>query len=744
MNKKNFLLGKGERLTEPVKIVSGGGEKISPYSFYEAKQRLQPMLKDLTAKIDNLPDEACPNGNTVATITLNPEYIAKSYYPTELLRSVGLISVGSRKKTVTPDKKSKNRDPQETTTTELFVMGQKASFKKWSEELLLWNDLTPGAKQIVEIEEINFPEPTSKIKNLNRNDNHTVFEVVLHGNENLSENIFLNSFQQYLNKRGINVNLESRFYAGGLSFLEVEAPSDMANEIAKFSMVRIVRKMPQLRLLKPTFRSSGLSGSLSYHTLPAIDRNCKVAIFDGGIPNDHPICQWATPYDTVGCGPADEELMEHGIAVTSAFLFGHIEPGKALPQPFSNVDHYRVLDSEPGSNPYELFEVLNRIDGILATEQYNFINLSLGPCLPIEDDEIHVWTAVLDQFLSDGKTLATIAVGNDGEGDPSINANRIQVPSDCVNALAIGACDTPDYNWQRASYSSIGPGRSPGLTKPDLVDFGGTQARPFLAAHPDGVSLLSTGGTSFAAPSVLRLGTGIKAHFGSSLNALAIKTLLIHSSENCNLPKNEIGWGRAARDLESIVLCEDHTMRVVFQGKISASKYMRAPIPLPSGPINGMVTIKATLCFATPVDPHHPSNYTRSGLEVFLRPNKDVKRKVKDGEAEPLHGKTKTFFGKMKKSFQTEDELRNDALKWENCLHAEHRFQGKTLNEPVFDIHYNARKEGYNDTRDQDLSYALIITVEAPKMNNLYDQVVRKYATQLEQLQPVIDIPVRV
>jgi len=444
-------------------------------------------------------------------------------------------------------------------------------------------------------------------------------------------------------------------------------------------------------------------------------------------------------------GPAEPELLDHGVGVTSAFLFGYIDPQKPIPQPYSYVDHYRVLDNMPGQNPYELYEVLDRINNVLKTNEYDFINLSLGPCLPIDDEEIHAWTAVLDEYLSNGTTLATIAVGNDGEGDPFINANRIQVPADCVNALGIGACDVPDNNWRRASYSSIGPGRSPGLIKPDLVDFGGSIQRPFLTLDSlDGLKLFPTGGTSFASPSVLRLGSGVRAHFGNALNTLAIRTLLVHCAERSDIPKFEVGWGRVARTLEDIVICEDHVMRVVFQGRITASKYIRVPIPLPTGTLKGMIKIKATLCYATSVDPHHPGNYTRSGLEVKFRPNRDNRRKTKPGEPEPLHASTKGFFSKTQKAVQTEEELRRDAWKWENCLHAENKYRGQGLNEPVFDIHYNARIEGHNDTRTQELQYALVITVEAPRIKDLYDQVFRRYATQLEQLQPIIDIPLTV
>lgn len=747
MAKINFLLGKGERLTENVRIIRGGDDKAAPYSFNEAKIRLLPMLQDVAQKIMDLPDDACPNDYAIATITMNPEYIAKSYHPGELLRAVGLEAVGSKPRQIIPAKRSKDREPENALTTELFVYGKRQAFLKWASEFQEWSELQDGASQIIKIEEISFTNPSEKIKGLEERESTIVFEVVLHMNESMSEGFQLGNFKDYLSKLNISSGFERRFYAGGLCFLEIEAPAVLAEKVAEYTLIRVMRKMPELRLLRPTIRSGGTENSVSV-TLPKegpLDGGIKVAIFDGGIPIDHELCRWATPYEYPDMDPPSDELLAHGVGVTSAFLFGHIDPKNAIPRPYAAVDHYRVLDDTPGQNPYELYEILDRINDILTTNRYEFINLSLGPCLPIDDDEVHAWTAVLDGYLSDGETLATIAVGNDGEGDPSIKANRVQVPSDCVNAIAVGACDVPDANWQRAAYSSVGPGRSPGMIKPDLVDFGGSIQRPFLTLdHKAGLRLAPTGGTSFSSPSILRLGAGVRAHFGNSLNALAIKTLLIHSAERANLPMYEVGWGRVARTLDDIVICEDHVMRVVFQGSINASKYVRVPIPLPSGALSGMVTIKATLCYATDVDPHHPGNYTRSGLEVTFRPNKDSRRKVNAGENEPMHPQSKSFFGNTTKAAQTEDELRRDAWKWENCLHAVNRFRGTGLNEPVFDIHYNARVEGRNDTVNHELKYALVITVEAPKIVDLYDQVVRKYATQLEQLQPVIDIPLKI
>ena len=57
----NYLLGYGERLTEGVEIKGGGGEKIPPYSFNEARDRLAGMLRNTVAELNDLPEKACPD-----------------------------------------------------------------------------------------------------------------------------------------------------------------------------------------------------------------------------------------------------------------------------------------------------------------------------------------------------------------------------------------------------------------------------------------------------------------------------------------------------------------------------------------------------------------------------------------------------------------------------------------------------------------------------------------------------------
>ena len=177
--------------------------------------------------------------------------------------------------------------------------------------------------------------------------------------------------------------------------------------------------MPTLRVARPIIRASAavIPGAL-LPTEPAIDQDTRVAVFDGGLPADTPLSPWVRHEDALGVGVAHGDHVWHGQAVTSDLLFGSLSEDEIADRPYAQIDHYRVIDKKAEADPYELYDVLQRIEDVLTTKRYDFINLSLGPALPVEDDDVHAWTAVLDEYLSNGSTLATIAVGNNGENDP--------------------------------------------------------------------------------------------------------------------------------------------------------------------------------------------------------------------------------------------------------------------------------------------------------------------------------------
>jgi hypothetical protein len=397
---------------------------------------------------------------------------------------------------------------------------------------------------------------------------------------------------------------------------------------------------------------------------------------------------------------------------------------------------YRVLDDVSANDPDELYDVLERIRGVLENTTYDFISLSIGPDLPVEDTEVHGWTAFFDEHLSDGTTLAVIAVGNGGENDHQTQQDRIQIPADSVNALSVGASNSTGTNWQRAPYSSVGPGRSPGVVKPDVLAFGGCDSEHFWVVDPSNPAMAAaTMGTSFATPATLRLGIGVRTYFGQVITPLAIKALLVHCAEDDTANRPEHGWGRIPADLNDLILCPNATARILYQGDLAPKKYLRARIPVPDEMMGGLVTIRATFCYATLTDPQDPGNYTRSGLDVVFRPH--------DGKPHPgaEHPTSSTFF--RKSEFSVEQDLRRDAHKWETTLHRERRMRGNSLRNPVFDVHYTPRDGGGPSDAPPKIRYALVVSVSAPRTSDLYNKIVRRYRTLIRPLQPVLTIPIR-
>jgi hypothetical protein len=344
---------------------------------------------------------------------------------------------------------------------------------------------------------------------------------------------------------------------------------------------------------------------------------------------------------------------------------------------------------------------------------------------------------VIDDILSDGETLMTVAIGNNGERDAAAGLNRIQVPADSVNALSVGAVDHTTAGWRRATYSAVGPGRSPGRRKPDVVAFGGSPREYFHVATPGRRrDLAATLGTSFAAPLALRSAVGIRAILGSELSPLAIKALLIHG---CQPHESEdaasVGWGRVPGDLAQVITCGDGVARIIYQGELRPGKFLRAPVPLPKTALQGNVRLAATFCYASPVDPQDASAYTKAGLGITFRPHVDRRK------PNAQHATSATFF--PANEWRTEAEQRADLHKWETVLHAEHTYRGSSLKESVFDVHYNARDAGAPTTGADRIRYALVVTLQAPRHATLYEDILDAH-TLLRALTPTVTLPIRV
>lgn len=303
-------------------------------------------------------------------------------------------------------------------------------------------------------------EPEDRIFDLGSRTNR-YFEIGVHLLPDEHPAFVQQAFMRYANELDVHVDSELNFTAGNLWFVPVEGPHGAIRQLAKFTFGRVIRPMPRLRGIRPAHRSGGVTINCRLPLEQPLSSEPKVAILDGGLPGQHAIAPWLGVYRELDtAAQPDPHILEHGLAVSSAFLFGPIQPNGAAARPFAYVDHLRILDQETNADaPRELYRTLGLIEQVLLSRQYQFINLSLGPDLPIEDTDVHAWTSVIDDLLSDGDTLMTVAIGNNGQLDHASGHARVQVPSDCVNALAVGAADDMHPGWARAPYSAIGPGR---------------------------------------------------------------------------------------------------------------------------------------------------------------------------------------------------------------------------------------------------------------------------------------------
>lgn len=736
---RRFLLGYGERLAQEIPDVGRGGPKKHPYTFQAARDRLAPRIADVASVLETMPDAACPADQAVAALTLHPAYLAKSYFPDELLSAIGLRAVGSRARKVTPEKWQIVSPPESAITAEIFVAGPRSRFRQWAQEVEQWSEYSRGATELREIEDFRVISPQDRVRPLRTDAPSPLLEVVLHADER--SEFVVGRFREYIKSLKAVVNLNQRMYAQGLCFLPVRIRREMISKLAAFSFLRAAREMPSLRVIHPLLRRVPTPPRFQCqvpHEGP-IDPTLRVAVFDGGMPRAPDLSAWVKKRKTRGVGVSAPALVNHGLAVTSAVLFGPIENGRPLGRPYAAVDHFRVLDAATAQDPQgEYFPIVRRIRDVIQTRRPSFVVISIGPDLPMEDDDVHVWTAVLDQLLADGRTLAAIAVGNDGEKDWASGNARIQSPADCVNAITIGAADNLGSTWRRASYSSIGPGRSPGVVKPDILAFGGSKTTPFnVLAKGAGNQVREEMGTSFAAPFALRSALAVRAHLGPVVGPLALKVLLIHRADRASVhDRREAGWGRVPTGIDQLITCARDEVHVVYQGELAPKQWIRLPIPVPPGELKGIVEINATFCFATETDPQDTISYTRAGLEVVFRPNKTARRDPRQKNAN-----SEAFF-RARDYYLSSDPLRADAHKWETTIHASKRKQGIKLSDPVFDVHHHARERGAAASSPDNIRYALVVSVRAPQIPTLYDEVVRRYRNQLEILRPVIEIPI--
>lgn len=764
-NKRRPILFNGEVYSEPITKKTGFSNKSVPYTYEDAKGKLLSDIASTKTLISQLSDTQRMPNEVVLSLTVQPEFTAKSYYPSSLFdnngsEKFGIQEIGSR---VWKPKNNDNR-----TSKMYFIRATEESLEKLESHLNSHSSsLTKSFKaDITKISSLGLLDSDDQILGMSTDWTEGRLEAVLHPFD-IDSKSSLSLFLEKISANGADKeSIKYKQYHSGVTFVSFNGNRKTLKSIAGYNPLRTihplkVRDLPSVsRDFSPT---NGPKAPVFTKKSPII-----VGVIDGGADINNPFLKNYIESEFSVSGNPIPSFVNHGNQVAGVVLYGPLNKYKntdIIEEPSISVKSFGVLSSN--SNDPDLYDAIDAIEKLVPENRHiSVYNLSLGPCGPILDDNISRFTYSCDLLSYEYGVLFCVAVGNDGEID---GYNRIQSPSDSVNCLAVGAYTKSENKEIRAPYSCIGPGREGNKMKPDVSAFGGCDNHPIhLIGNNDQTKVLSAG-TSFSSPIVASVAGRLIGESNGNINALIAKSLIIHSTtDKDKFHTNELGHGIISEDIETIVNCIDKSYTVIYQGQLDTGKYVEFTIPWDESIDQGSTSFKWTLAILSDVDQLSPDDYTSSTIEVTFFANKNKysfkntnnslipgesklkKSEIVDLDLNPKRAELLISLGwkkdnfpitdSPKKQFVSESDLRND-LKWDTLDTRTISKKSKGLRNPSFHVHAIGRGSRLEDLR---VKFALVLTVTSPKAEiDLYSSVLSKFPALLPiELDSLINVEV--
>ncbi len=742
--KKHPIIAHGELYVEPISKKGSGGPKKMPHEYQFAKQKMLQDINNITQKIQE--NSEIFLNEKIVCVRMEPSFEAKTYVPSSLVLSKNDMEiVGGRKYTFTDD----NGDEQDAKL--YFMRTNDKGIKMLSDTLEkgLKDNVEKWCDHIKSIHSFDLLRPDEKVMGFSDSWESGVVEIVLHP-INTEREKMISLFYETIGISKEHTAIKS--YEEGLTFISAKCNQDEIERIKRFNPLRALHPLGRIKI--EPIRSDG---GFEAPTIPKTKKKSKITIgvFDGGTDDSIPLLKGCTTsYDCVE-SPSIPEYLAHGTGVCGAILHGNLagkSKGDILPIPSVSVDSFRVLplkSTDDFEAAFGLYEAIDAIETIVQTRpDIKLYNVSFGPKGAILNDSISRFTYVLDRLtydIAEGEVnpLFCVAVGNDGDLEDPLN--RIQAPSDMVNGLGIGAYSyTPDGKKVRASYSCIGAGREGAKVKPDFLEFGGSQERPFVLVGTRHNTVSLSAGTSFSSPLTTGKIGRLMARCENIVPHLG-RTLLIHNAsiDKC-FSKDEQGYGFCSENVDDFLTCEDKKVTILYSGMLKSTQTVKLPIFAPEiNNVGGLV--KMTWTISTIVDPYvnDPDAYTNNCIEDVFVPHELIFNFTKRGfkafklnlskPEDAVKARELLSIGYKKSDFPVshpakkswnETDLRMSDLKWDAVIRKEKSMQGSSLLNPHLTLHAIGR----NGCETKELKYFAAITIEAPKyIGSLYDAILQNY-----------------
>jgi hypothetical protein len=771
-------LGGAEALSDRIDIKRGGRPPFQPQSFQQARERLAPMIATTRDTVTALPQPLRAK-RVVVEATILPNYLANSHYPEALFERAGLVPVGTRG--ARRDYRTRTRVEADAPTKTYLLSVEDLGLQRLASVLEQESSSLSDTVRldVAKLDDFGLVARDHVLRmgtgEVTVVEGKIALEAVLHPQvradgqaDEAEQQAVLAKWVAYVEALGGEVRVDWIRREDSLTFLPTLLPADKTADAALFNPLRTLRPMPRVTPIPDPFRVVGSVSVQPSATRPASDQ--RIAVFDGGVDRSAPaLTPFVTETDLTNGQPPHPDGVRHGTTVTSAALYGSLSSDDPTAVPPAWVDVFRVWPPPADQRAdVHLYWTLKRIEEQVCAGDHTLVSLSLGPELNVEEDaEPHAWTLALDRLAVDEKVLFLVAAGNQGTSDAESGANRIGVPADLANGLSIGACDRPyPETWQRAQYSSVGPGRPGARVAPVAVAHGGDieGGAPFGCVLPGGRRGHSEG-TSLATPAVARGVAELADALGDRATVNALRAFVVHHADrHPTHPCTEIGYGRLPESFAAQLDCPPHRATVLYEGALQRGESITLRMPLPDGVLDAVKTktvkLRWTLTFTTPIDGADAVEYGRSGIEIYFRPDADnfelrrdddpdvtINRRerpevfaayVRDAWVPADRPKTRP-----KKGYAPEVAKRQRDGKWESIIRVDDSMKAKTLWRPAFDLSFVAREHG--DLTDAHapvtLPYALVATLQAPAGVPLYDRIRAAYPV----LTPLVaELPVTV
>lgn len=718
MKNNNIIFGNGNEFIEPAIPKKNPPPKIVyPRNYAEAKELI---IKDLRATVNSFKEipEYKRMDQMVFTVKTNKKFTAKSFDIKSLYRKIGLQKVGSRP-----------IGSGEDLTKLDFVMGNPSNLEHFISKFDDYMNQTTE-KEILYVDAISLISNYEIFKAVPKKWDPSYVEFVLHYFQDPEKAI--NKLVTILESKGKVEDVQTLIFDSSLIFVNAKITELDFTELYDFNPLRSVNPYT---INEPKILSSFKQepnkfavekGRIS--TLP------KIGVIDGGVEtkfNDFFSGLVQEKYH-VNNNPSDKYI-EHGTAVAGLIMYGDLtnlsEDVKL--EPDFCIESIRGLPcgnlkSSEGTESYDynMIEVVNLLKKAVPNQpEIDIYNISIGPVGPVIDDYISSFTLMIDKLAYQYNKLFFVAVGNTG-AEYGLNS-RIQSPSDSVNNIGVASYYIDSSGKPNAAeYNSIGLGREGAKIKPDFLEHGGNSSDMVTMLNSYDYLLNKGYGTSFATPLVARK-AGLLMKESEDLDALTVRTLLIHESTNFDDSSDisYVGRGIVKEEIGDILYSEDNEFKIIYSGFISSRSYSKLEIPLPENLESKSYEFTWTVGVLTDINETQADSYTKYTVEDYFYPDsfkysfkRDGKNKIVSvfeqeelDEALTTEGWTKPTYPNPAKNVKhlTESDLRK-RMKWDTTTTKRALQTSKSLNRPFILLH------GLNrDAERVRIKFCVVVTVRA-------------------------------